>query len=76
MTEKNYKKTMCGTKNCLETNLRRKKKAFCKIFCSIQNCLELPSLDDVADFFRIINVYQGFLTLNILFDEVVQGNGK
>ena len=37
----------------------------------MRNFVELQCLvDDLVDFFRIIDVYQSFITLSILFDEV------
>ena len=44
---------------------------FRKIIYSVQEYLELHCLvDDLVDFFRIINVYQCFFALHIVFNEV------
>ena len=40
----------------------------------MQNVLELQSSDDLVDFFRIINNYQCFFTLTILFDYKLIGD--
>ena len=52
----------------------KEKRAFYTTFCSMPIFLESQFLlDDLADFFRIINVCQCFFTLNMLFDKVDGG---
>ena len=63
-------------KKCLETNLWRKKEHFAKYFVAAR-FFRITRFSYVwfSWYFRIINIYKCFFTLNILFDEVDRGLG-
>ena len=63
-------KSSGNTKDCLEINLWRKKEHR-KTFRSMRNFFRVTMFNWLFSwFFRIINVYQFFFTLNTLFDKV------
>ena len=62
-------------KNCLETNLWRKKEHFAKYVVICEVFLELQSLYNLVDFLKLSMLINAPGTLSILLDEVNLGLG-
>ena len=62
-------------KNCVETNLWRKKEHFAKYVVICEVFLELQSLYNLVDFLKLSMLINASGTLSILFDEVNMGLG-
>ena len=62
-------------KNCLETNLWRKKEHFAKYVVICEVFLELQSLYNLVDFLKLSMLINASGTLSVLFDEVNMGLG-